>query len=195
MDRTLVIVPRMFPEKELKKMGLEVPGDFREKTEEFWSYVEERLRTLSPRISRVYIESICEENLDILNEIKENDQRFHQIVTWLINHGAVMTATEDKILVLETESWSRLMRQGTTGVEKEMLEESLRDRITFVSERILETLEEGKVGVLFIDKLQNFSFPSDIRVIKMLPFDPRDYLQNWLVSTRLREREKRASPK
>ena len=195
MDRTLVIVPHMFPEKELKKMGLGVPRDFPEKTEEFWSYVEERLRTLSPRISRVYIESTCEEILDTLNEIKENDKRFHQIVTWLIDHGAVMTTTEDLMLVLETESWSRLMRQGTAGAEKEMLEESLKDRTIFVSERISETLEKGKVGVLFIDKLQTFSFPSDIRVIRMMPFDPRDYLQTWLVSTRLRERARRTPSK
>lgn len=194
MDRTLVIIPRMFPETELKKMGLRIPRDFHEKTEEFWSYVEERLRTLSPRINRLYIESVFKDGQDNLDEIKENDQRFHRIVTWLVDHGAVMTATEDRMLVLETESWSRLMRQGTVGAEKEMLEENLKDRSAFISERISETLEEGKVGVLFIDRLQTFSFPSDIRVIRMMPFDPRDYLQTWLVSTRLRGREKRPHP-
>ena len=194
MERTLVIIPRMFPETELKKLGLGIPRDFHEKTEEFWSYVGDRLRTLSPRISRVYIESMCKEGQDNLDEKKEDNQRFHQIVTWLIDQGAVMTATEDRILVLETESWSRLMRSGTVGAEKEMLEESLKDRSVFISERISETLEKGKVGVLFTDKLQTFKFPSDIRVIRMMPFDPRDYLQTWLVSTRLRGREEESPP-
>jgi hypothetical protein len=184
----------MFTEYELKRMGVGIPSDLQEKTEEFWSYVEERLGILSPRIARAYIESVYREGKDTLNDVKEKDPRTHRIVTRLIDRGAIMTVVEDRMLVLETESWSRFIHQGMIGVEKEMLEESLGERSTYISERISETLEEGRVGVLFIDKLQTFSFPSDIRVIRMMPFDPRDYLQTWLVSERLREKEKDPTP-
>ena len=185
MDRTLILIPKMFSEKELKKRGVVVPNDLEDKSGEFWSYVEERLRVLSTRIKRVYVESACGGEVDELANIKGTDEKLHRIIGWLVDQGAEIMATEDKLLILETESWSSLAHEHPGGAEDEMLEESLRDRCTFVSKRISETLKEGETGVLFVDILRELSFDSGIRVIRMMPFDPRDYLKAWLISSRL----------
>ena len=97
--------------------------------------------------------------------------------------------TEDLILILETESWSDMARQGIGGAEEEMLEGSLRERCASLSKKVSQTLKEGETGVLFIDALRELNFNEDIRVIRMMPFDPRDYLKRLLISSRLHERE------
>ena len=188
MGRTLIVVPRMFTKRELEMTGLKIPADLNDKTKEFWDYVEERLNALSPRISKVYAESACKGGQDDVNMLKETSCRLHRVVSRLVAEGAEMTATEDQMLVLETESWSSLTRQNTVGAEKQMLEESLEDRREAVSNRVAETLREGEMGVLFISSLQIPDLHSDIRVIRMMPFDPKDYLETLLVSSRLQGR-------
>ncbi len=190
MSRTLIVIPKMFSEKELEDMGFEVPSDFNDKSREFWEYVEERLKVLSARVARVYVESACRGGVDDLDEIRAGNDELHRIVSSLVDHGAEMMMTEDRLLVLETESWLELVRRGMTGAESEMLMNSLRDRESFLSERIGETLGDGETGVLFISALQTPDFPSDIRIIKMMPFDPKNYLQTWLVAKRLQEKQK-----
>jgi hypothetical protein len=44
-----------------------------------------------------------------------------------------------------------------------------------------QTLKEGEMGVLFLDSRLKISFPSGLRVIRMFPFDPRDYLNRHRV--------------
>ncbi len=190
MSRTLIFIPKMFSEKELKNMGIAVPHDFGEKSGEFWSYIEDRLRVLSTRIRRVYIESASRGGIVELNKIKGADEKFDRILDWLVDQGAEIMATEDILLILETESWSSLARQNTGGAEEEMLEESLRDRRTFVSKRIAETLKQDEIGIFFVNALRELSFDVDIRVIRMMAFDPRDYLNAWLISSELRKNQR-----
>jgi len=184
----------MFSEKELEKIGLGVPSDFNDKSREFWDYVEERLVVLSARISRIYVESTCRGGTDDPIGIQVIDDELHRIVNMLVNRGAKIMTPEDRLLVLETESWSDLVHQGMMGAEREMLEKSLSDRESFISNRIAETLGQGETGVLFISTLKTPDFPSDIRVIRMMPFDPKDYLQTWLISKRLQEKQRPDSP-
>lgn len=194
MSRTLIVVPKIFSEKELEKIGLGVPSDFNDKSREFWDYVEERLVVLSARISRIYVESICRGGTDDPIGIQVIDDELHRIVNMLVDRGSEIMTPEDRLLVLETESWSDLVHQGMMGAEREMLEKSLRDRESFLSKRIVETLGQGETGVLFISTLKTPDFPSDIRVIRMMPFDPKDYLQTWLISKRLQEKQRPDSP-
>jgi len=179
----------MFSKGELEDAGLGVPDDFNDRSKEFWSYVEERLKGLSGRIVKVYIESTHEGGAEGLNTIRVANAELHRIVSWLVDRGAEVTATEDRFLVLETESWSDLARQGVAGAEIEMLERSLKDREAFVAKRIDETLSEREMGVLFTSALQTSSLPSDIRVIRMMPFDPIDYLKTWMITVRLQDKQ------
>lgn len=188
MGRTLIVVPRIFTKRELQMMELEVPSDLNDKSKEFWDYVEERLNVLSPRISKVYAESACKGGQYDIDRLEETDCKLHRVVSRLVAEGAEMMATEDPILILETKSWSSLTRQIPVEVEKGMLEESLEDRRKAVSMRVAETLGEGEIGVMFISALKVPEFPSDIRLIRMMPFDPKDYLETVLVSSRLQKR-------
>ena len=192
MSRTLILIPKMFSEKELKNRRVAIPSDLGEKSSEFWGYVEDRLKVLSTRIKRVYVESAYRGGIDNLNKIRETDEKLHQVLGWLLDQGAEITATEDILLILEAESWSDLAQQGAGGAEGEMLEDSLRDRCIFVSKRVSETLKEGETGVLFVDTLRELNFDADIRVIRMMPFDPKDYLKAWLISSRLQEKREKS---
>ena len=192
MSRTLILIPKMFSEKELKNRRVAIPSDLGETSSEFWGYVEDRLKVLSTRIKRVYVESAYRGGIDNLNKIRETDEKLHQVLGWLLDQGAEITATEDILLILEAESWSDLAHQGAGGAEGEMLEDSLRDRCIFVSKRVSETLKEGETGVLFVDTLRELNFDADIRVIRMMPFDPKDYLKAWLISSRLQEKREKS---
>jgi len=186
MGRRLIVIPRMYSKQDFEELGLGLPEDLAERREEFWGYVEEHLKILSSRISKMYIESIHEEERNRLERIEELDSRIHQLVMMLLSRGAEIISTEDPLLILEYESWSDLDRIERLSVKRDLLEDCMRDRWRFVSTRIGETLKEGETGVLFVDKLRIGVLAPDIQVIRMMPFDPRDYLRSWSISWQLK---------
>lgn len=186
MSRMLLLVPRMYTESEVKRLVSVVPEDFGQKTNEFWSYVEDKLKVFAGRIQRVYRDEICqggEEGLAILSSVQNEN---FLIVKRLVKNGAVFEATEDPLLVAESESWRDMTRQNPLDiVSLEMFQDSVRERDDYVSRKINESLLDEETGVLFIWPTRTVNVNEPTKIIKVCRFDPTDYLRLWQVQLNL----------
>jgi hypothetical protein len=185
----LIHIPRMYSEEEFVRLSSGVPEDYDERSEEFWSYVEEKLKPLSRQVRRIYLESLDKGGDEGMKAVKAIlDGRSLQIVEMLVENGAGLHATEDPVLVLETLSWLEMMENNPDlSVIGEMCQESLKERDNHIAKVIGQTLRDGEIGVIFIEPTHRISFPEDIKIIKMCRFDPSDYLNIWLQKLKLRE--------
>ena len=191
----------MFTSEELSKIGSALPEDYPEKSKEFWDYVDEKLRT-QRAVQKLYYDSITniESDEKALEFIKLNNGHCYDIVERLVGLGAKLEATEDPLLVEETASWiSMLNDDGETDLAtEEMLAKNMIDRDKYVAKKIYESLGDGETGILFLAPGRQVSsnlVAPDIRVIKILPFDPADYLNSWLVSMSLKAESKNQEEK
>lgn len=170
--RTLILIPLMYSRVDLKKILGSIPEDFEDLSSEFWSYVEEKLKIFEGKVQIVYSEkpiTIPGENAEnpLIRKLSEGKTAFHCV--------------EDPLLAAEVEGWLGLMKNGQNKVVLELFEESLRERDQYTIGVIDRTLEDSEIGVLLIDPTRRISFPDSIRVIRMCPFDPVDYLNRHLV--------------
>jgi len=173
--KTVILVPTMYSEEDLREILDKVPPDSQKESDEFWSYIEEKLRQIAPSIQAVYL---------IWSE-EAVDPRAVQIINLLQADGAEVHRPDDKALVGEARAWY-LMAQGSgRGIEEEFLEDVNRE-LSDVLRRMLDSSHEDTgVGVVFFEPACKLSFGDDVRVIRMSPFDPRDYLARHLVLKRL----------
>lgn len=180
----LLYVPRMYTESEFKKQAATLPHDFEPKTKEFWSYVEEKLAMFIGKVQRVYRDEICKGGDEALNQLCTIDAANFRVVRSLIENGAKLEATEDSLLVAESDSWLEMAEQHPDLISLQLREGTMRERDAFVSEKIEETLGDDECGVLFIDPARQPNFNKNIKVIRVCRFDPSDYLRSWRVSTK-----------
>jgi len=181
MARTLIIVPAMYGREELNKtLGL-IPSDFEESYSEFWSYVEEKLRP--------FIGKVCVVYSDRLSPAEETEIRANALIKRLIENRSAFHCVEDSLLAAEAEAWLEMMENGRVQAAVELFEENLMERDEYARDVIEQTLRDDEMGVLFIDPSRKISFPEDIRVIRMCPFDPVDYLNLHLVKLKIEKRE------
>ena len=186
MGRMLFHVSRMYTEAEFKNLVTSLPDDFIQKTSEFWSYVNERLSKLSGKINKIYREGICKDDGEALSQLCSMDNENYLVVKGLVENGARFVATEDPILVGESESWATMLRnQQSNSVIQELFQESLEERIRYISNRIEQTLNDNEIGVLFLEPNLRVELSKDIKIIRMWRFDPSDYLKSWQVKLRL----------
>ena len=57
----------------------------------------------------------------------------------------------------------------------------------FTVSTVDKTLNDGEIGVLFIDRDRRIIFPDTIRVIRMHPFDPSDYLNHHRIKLKIKK--------
>jgi len=167
-----------------------VPEDYDAKSEEFWSYVSDKLKVFRGRIKKVFRESLSKDTKEALRAVGRDDEPSYALITSLLEEGAGLMPTEDPILVAENESWLKMIKDSSNDVLLELYEQSLAERNRYVSTRIAQSLGEGEVGLLLIDSRRKLELPQDIRIIKVCPFDPADYLNAAVVKARLKSREK-----
>ena len=192
MGRLLFHVSRMYTEVEFKNLATTIPNDFEQKTSEFWSYVNERLQKLSGKINRIYRDGICKTGREALSQLRSLDSENYVAVKDLIENGARFVATEDPILLGESESWAAMLRgQEWDVVVGELFQENLHERIKHISNIVEKTLKDDEIGVLFLEPSLRAEFSKDIKVIRMWRFDPLDYLKSWQVKLRLRSAAKK----
>jgi hypothetical protein len=176
----LLYVPRMYTESEFRKIALTLPEDFQQKTEEFWSYVKEKLLIFEGKIQRIYRDNIDKSGAAALDHLSMLDRENHVIVKGLVEKGAYFEATEDSMLMAESESWLEMLNlHAANSIVLENYEETIRERDKYVSSRINETLKDNEVGVLFMDPDRDITVDTDIKVVKVCRFDPSDYLRSW----------------
>ncbi|MCW4031717.1 MAG: hypothetical protein NWE80_05065 [Candidatus Bathyarchaeota archaeon] len=192
MGKTLFYVSRMYTEVEFKNLAAYVPDDFKQKTSEFWSYVRERLLKLSGKVNKIYRDGIFKDDLEASSQLRSIDNENYLVIKSLVEKGAHFVATEDPILVGESESWvTMLENQKSNIVIQELFQKNLEERIRYISDRIEQTLKDNEVGVLFLKPNLRVELNKSIKVIRMWRFDPSDYLKSWQVQLRLKSTAKK----
>lgn len=186
MSRTLLIVPRMYAKSEFREAVSFVPDDYDAKSEEFWTYVTDKLTAFRGRIKWIFRESLSEDTEEALKKVSGDEDRSFSLIAGLLREGAKLIPTEDRILVAETESWLQMIRGSSNDALLELYEQSLAERNCHISDLIDQSLGEGVVSLLLIDSRRKLEPPKDVRIIRVLPFDPADYLAAEVVKARLR---------
>jgi len=186
MSRMLLLVPRMYTEEEFKKLVQTLPEDFGPKTLEFWSYVEEKLQVFAGKIQRIYRDEVCQGGKEGLAHLSSVDRENFSIVRRLVENGAVLEATEDTLLVAESESWLEMIEQDPLDtMPLELYQATVRERDDYVVKRIDETLLDEETGVLFLKPGREIDFNESVKIIRVCRFDPADYLRSWQVQLHL----------
>ena len=186
MSRTLLIVPRMYAKSEFREAVSCVPDDYDARSEEFWTYVTDRLTGFRGRVKWIFRESLSEDTKEALKEASGDEERGLSLIVGLLEEGAKLKRTEDSILVAETESWLQMIRSSPNDALLELHEQSLAERNSHISNLIDQSLGEDEVGLLLIDSKRRLELPKDIRIVRVLPFDPADYLAAEIAKARLR---------
>jgi len=170
----------MFTEAEVKNMLGTLPDDFEKISNEFWVYVNEKLANYVGRVQRVYRDGIYASGKQALDQLEKVDNQNFEISKKLVDGGASFERTEEPLLIAESESWlETMMHQESNSVVFEMFEQTMKDRDSFVSKRINETLVGDELGVLFMDPSRRISLDEKTKIIIMCRFDPLDYLKSW----------------
>jgi len=180
MSRMLLLVPRMYSEKEFKGLVSLMPDDFKARSSEFWGYVEEKLQIFMGRTHRVYRDGIVRGGVEGLAFLCSEHGENFLIVKKLVENGAVLEVTEDSMLVAESGSWAEAIKQNPLdSISHEMYEETLRERDRYVSKRIDDTLRDEETGVLFMKPGRTVGLNPQIKIVKVCRFEPEDYLRSW----------------
>jgi hypothetical protein len=189
--RTVFVIPLMFTERDLIRINPDLPLDYKEKSSGFWAYVDEKLKT-QRSVQKLYYDSLTKENIaQALEFVEKTNPKSFDVVKKFKDAGAQLLPTEDSMLLEESNSWaSMLEREDYSATTQEFLAQTLMDRDKYIASTINDTLGDGETALLFLRPGRRASdfFPSQIRVIKIQPFDPSDYLNSWLVTLRLRSK-------
>ncbi len=178
MSRMLILIPMMYNERELKEAIGQVPEDFEEASSEFWSYIEEKLE---PFIGRVYAVFSTEPA-----SAKDKCVRIN-VIFKKFEGSAEFLYIDDPLLVAEAKAWLELMKDKKSQAMIDLFEESMRDMNRYAGEVIDKTMRDGGIGILFTDPTRKLTLSEDIKVVKMCPFDPIDYLNRNLLKLKLGE--------
>ncbi len=131
--------------------------------------------------------------LRICRDLAGKGSANHQLLLWLVDHGATLVGTESpELLVMEYEiiRKSLLQMDEQAGLKIEMeteLASLLHRRDRFIAERIDETLQEGQSAFLFIGMLHDVAkwLPNDLAID--FPFGQPNRQQ--LLATAIREKD------
>ena len=142
---------------------------------------------LSEGCTRIYHESVTDGAEEGLSQLRSGDQRSHAFVSLKCESGAVLEATEDIEILLETLDLQRclMIPMASPTVASRLQEwhgEANRRRYEHMADRIDSTLEDDGVGLLLISERHQVQFPSDIEVFYVSPpalDEFRRWLQNW----------------
>jgi hypothetical protein len=176
----------MYTKAEFRDEASYVPDDYEAKCEEFWRYVAEKLSVFRGRIRKIFRESLSTNTKEALLALSGDEQGSRSVLVSLLEDGAEPESTEDPILMAETQSWIEMIRGTPSEMVSEMYGESLAEQNRYVANRIGESLREGEVGLLLIDSRRRVEPAQDIRVIRVCPFDPADYLASTIIKAKLR---------
>ena len=145
------------------------------------------LETALGGLQHVYHESVTAGESEGLEQLRAGDLRSHAFVSLKCESGAVLEATEDIEILLETLDLQRclMIPMASPNVASRLQEwhaEANHRRYEHIADRIDSTLEEDGVGLLLISERHQVQFPPDIEVFYVSPpalDEFRRWLQNW----------------
>ena len=123
-----------------------------------------------------------------LEQLGTADQRSHSFITGKTQSGALLEATEDMDVLLETLDLQRCMMipLASANVGSRLQEwhaDSNRQRYEHIANQIDSTLRENETGLLLISERHQVQFPSDIEVFYVSPpalDEYRRWFNNWM---------------
>jgi hypothetical protein len=157
----------------------------------YWEQMRTQVEVLEVALGglqRIYHESLTVGGNEGLEQLGAADQRSHGFIASKTTSGAVLEATEDMDVLLETLDLQRCMMipLASTSVASKLQEwhsDSNRQRYEHIASRIDGTLGENETGLLLISERHQVQFPSDIEVFYVSPpalDEYRRWFQNWV---------------
>lgn len=149
-------------QEHLRRIGVDGWEWHRQVIEEIWDGIRARLLALELPWERVRIYQdglpVSGKELEIAQDVAARGSKNYQIVTELVRRGARLMGTESPELLTREYTLVRRIAEAKTEGEREQARrkyaaegaEILRDRDAFIARRIVETLAEGEVGLLFL---------------------------------------------
>jgi hypothetical protein len=148
----------------------------------------EALETALGGLQHIYHESLTVGGDEGLEQLGAADQRSHGFITSKTQSGAVLEATEDMDVLLETLDLQRCMMiplaSASVGSRlKDWHAESNRQRYEHIANQIDSTLGENETGLLLISERHQVQFPTDVEVFYVSPpalDEYRRWFNNWM---------------
>ena len=181
--RKLILVPLVYSPAPDEQPGAAALQNYWEQAQTQVAALENALGGLR----RIYHESVTEGEADGLEQLRSGDLRSHSFVSRKCESGAVLEATEDIEILLETLDLQRclMIPMASPAVAMRLQEwhaEANRRRYDHIAAQIDSTLEQEGVGLLLISERHQVQFPEDVEVFYVSPpalDEFRRWLQNW----------------
>ncbi len=178
-SRKLIVIPLIFS-------GKDAPEDFKEIFERCWKQIGEHISNLETKlgkVSRIYHEMIFSDGEDSLKILEQLNPHSYEFIRTTCESGATLHATEDAELAMENMDWERCMMVAMGQKVRNKLvalhQESASTRYHYISQRIVGTLNDGEIGLLFVRERHPTQFPKEIEVFNVAP-PALDELNRWL---------------
>jgi len=182
--RKLLLVPLVYGPQADSPEGAAV-------LQNYWEQMQTQVEALEGALGglqHIYHESLTVGGDEGLEQLSAADQRSHGFITDKTESGAVLEATEDMDVLLETLDLQRCMMipLASTSVASKLQEwhsNSTRQRYEHIASQIDSTLGENETGLLMISERHQVQFPSDIEVFYVSPpalDEYRRWFQNWM---------------
>ena len=183
--RKLLLVPLVYaPQSDIQEGAIALQN--------YWEQMQTQVAALETALGglqHIYHESLTVGGDEGLEQLGATDQRSHRFVMDKCQTGAVLEATEDLEVLLETLDLQRCMMmplasQTFASKLQEWHTESNRKRYEHIADQIDTTLGNDSVGLLMISERHQVQFPGDIEVFYVSPpglDEFRRWIQNWAV--------------
>ena len=160
------------------------------------------LETALGALQHIYHESLTAGGEEGLEQLGATDQRSHRFIHDKCQAGAVLEATENLDVLLETLDLQRclMMPLASPAVAAKLQDwysESNRKRYEHIGAQLDATLGEDEVGLLLISERHQVQFPSDIEVFYVSPpalDEFRRWMQNWMTQQQNAAATRRSDP-
>ena len=157
----------------------------------YWDQMQTQVDALEGALGglqHIYHESLTVGGDEGLEQLGAADQRSHGFIAGKTASGAVLEATEDMDVLLETLDLQRCMMipLASTSVASKLQEwhsDTNRQRYVHIANQIDSTLGENETGLLMISERHQVQFPSDVEVFYVSPpalDEYRRWFQNWM---------------
>lgn len=167
-------------ERATAKLGPELWQKHKEVVCGFWDSIARFFDSLDVTGFKVYQDGLVADGegaLKIVNQGIREGSRNYQVISHLLQRGAMMVKTEDISLVKEEYAYvakvahAKSLRQREIAALRYRLAQGrlLQQRDSFIANRINETLKEGETGILFVGAYHNVvpRLAADIKVIQV----------------------------
>ena len=156
----------------------------------YWDQMSTQVKSLASALGglhRLYHESLSQGGEQGLQLLEQADRRSHEFVKSQCESGAVLEATEDGAVLMETLDLQRclMLPLGSEKVALQLHEwfnEANKSRYEHIANRIDTTLGGNEVGLLLVSERHQIQFPQDIEVFYVAPpalDEFRRWLRNW----------------